>query len=541
MSPEPGPDGGGGRGGVAGHDEGAEHRAHKGIVFSSRWGLIAATLGMAIGTGNLWRFPRILASNGGGTFLIPWAIFLFTWSVPLLMAEFALGRGARRGPLGAFARVFGERAGWRGGFVAACTLGIMFYYSVVAGWTVRYLVWAVTGVTAQIRPEQATDIFRHFAGSGGSVLFHLICIGVAAWVVGRGVAGGIERACKLLVPALFAVLLVCIVRSLTLDGAGDGLAFLFHIEWERLGEHQIWLEALSQSAWSTGAGWGLMLCYAIYAGPAMRARRECMTTGLGNNTASLLAGLAIIPGVFALAPLAGQDPAALMGESGPASTGLTFIWMPVLFQQMPAGGGVLAILFFLGLAFAALSSLIAMVELGVRTLMDLGHARKRAVLLTFGAGFLLGLPSTLDMAGPGSSLTFFQNQDWVWGVGLMVSGGLLGFSILRFGVRRFWDELIAGPEGGAEAGHGGWFRFCVSILVPLQFVGLLGWWFWQAWEWTVAPAGEPGRSVGERLALWLAPLDTFSVGTCLVQWAVVLGVLILFNKRLAATSAAGDD
>ena len=113
--------------------------------FSSRWGLIAATLGMAVGTGNLWRFPRIVAQNGGGTFLIPWIIFLFIWSIPLLMVEFALGRATRRGPLGAFSRIFGERAGWRGGFVAVCTLAIMFYYSVVAGWTMRYLLMAIGG------------------------------------------------------------------------------------------------------------------------------------------------------------------------------------------------------------------------------------------------------------------------------------------------------------------------------------------------------------------------------------------------------------
>ena len=100
-------------------------------VFSSRWGLILATLGMAIGTGNLWRFPRVLASNGGGTFLIPWALFLFTWSIPLLMAEFAIGRASRHGPVGAFAKVFGERTAWRGGFVAFCTIADCMYVAEV--------------------------------------------------------------------------------------------------------------------------------------------------------------------------------------------------------------------------------------------------------------------------------------------------------------------------------------------------------------------------------------------------------------------------
>jgi NSS family neurotransmitter:Na+ symporter len=248
---------------------------------------------------------------------------------------------------------------------------------------------------------------------------------------------------------------------------------------------------------------------------------------LGNNVASLLAGLAIIPAVFALAPLAGQDPHTLMGESGPASTGLTFIWVPVLFQQMPWGGRLLSSLFFLALAFAALSSLIAMVELGVRTLVDLGHTRARAVRVTFAAGFLLGLPSTLDAAGL-DSLSFLGNQDWVWGVGLIVSGGLMGLSVVQFGVKRFWDELIAGPENDQSAGY--WFRIAVGVLVPIQFVGLLGWWFYQAWSWTT------GESIGVRLAAWLDPFSAFSVGTCLVQWSVVLGLLIVFNRRLARRS-----
>ena len=207
-----------------------------------------------------------------------------------------------------------------------------------------------------------------------------------------------------------------------------------------------------------------------------------------------------------LAPLAGQDPNALMGESGPASTGLTFIWVPVLFQQMPWGGRALSILFFLGLSFAALSSLIAMVELGVRTLMDLGHARKRAVLIVFIGGFLLGLPSAFDLAGI-DSLGFLGNQDWVWGVGLIVSGGFMGLSVVRYGVRRFWDEMIAGPEGSTEGG-GAW-RFAVGVLVPLQFVGLLGWWFYQAWSWTSGDSVRVSRSVwresAHRSGIWCIP------------------------------------
>ncbi|MYK87832.1 MAG: sodium-dependent transporter, partial [Acidobacteria bacterium] len=116
--------------------------------FSSRWGIILAGLGMAVGTGNLWRFPRIAAENGGGAFLIPWLLFLFAWSIPLLIAEFGLGRGARRGPIGAFAKLTGGRTAWMGGFVAVTSVMIMFYYSVVTGWMLKYAVAASTGELA---------------------------------------------------------------------------------------------------------------------------------------------------------------------------------------------------------------------------------------------------------------------------------------------------------------------------------------------------------------------------------------------------------
>lgn len=508
-------------------------------VFSSRWTLLFATLGMAIGTGNIWRFPRIVSQNGGGTFLIPWAIFLFTWSIPLLMAEFALGRSAHRGPVGAFTMVFGAQAAWRGGFVALCSIAILCYYSVVSGWTLHYLRLAISGEFGDFTAADSTDRFLSFADSGMPVITHALAIGLACFVVARGVNRGIERASKILIPALFVVLLLSMIRGLSLPGSVDGLDFLTTVEWERLSEPKIWLEALSQSAWSTGAGWGLMLCYAIYAGPDTRAGRESVSTGLGNNGASLLAALAILPAVFALAPLAGEDAAALVQQAGPADTGLTFIWIPVLYQQMEWGGTALGVVFFLGLAFAALSSLIALVELAVRSLHDVGVPRRAGLLTVLICGFGFGVPSAL-------SLDVFANQDWVWGVGLIVSGGLLGYSVWRHGVKRFHDEHVVGVEGehtGATATFSTrLFSFALKWLVLPQAIGLLVWWFWKAWTWTEGvDANGVALSTGDRFAAWADPFGKVNVGTCLAQWGVVVILLLLARKALAARSLVAKD
>ena len=170
-------------------------------TFSSRWAVIVAGLGMAVGTGNLWRFPRIAAQNGGAAFLIPWMFFLVAWSLPLLIAEFGLGRGARRGPIGTFALLAGRRYAWMGGFVAVTTIMTMFYYSVVTGWTLKYFVASVTTGSAD---DPAAYWAEYSISVWQPILFHIVAVLAGTTIVARGVVRGIERANKVLIPALFA-------------------------------------------------------------------------------------------------------------------------------------------------------------------------------------------------------------------------------------------------------------------------------------------------------------------------------------------------
>ena len=327
-------------------------------TFSSRPGLILVALGMAVGTGNIWRFPRVLSQNGGGAFIIAWLIFLFAWSIPLIIAEFGLGRGARKGCIGAAATFGGKKLGFLGTFIAFCTTAIMCYYAVVAGWCLKYLVDTLTSRQPTSGGLAAQEHFVAFANSPLPILFQFIALAIAAIIVIKGVVGGIERANKIIIPVLFIILMIAVGRALTLDGAREGLSFIFAIQPAQFADVNMWLEALTQSAWSTGAGWGLILTYGVYVKKSEKIVSTSIITGIGNNLASLIAAMAIIPAVFALAPLS-IDPASLndMGgvsgllkQGGPASTGLTFVWMPALFEKMP-GGGIFAPLFFIALFF----------------------------------------------------------------------------------------------------------------------------------------------------------------------------------------------
>ncbi|MGQ9561508.1 MAG: sodium-dependent transporter [Candidatus Oleimicrobiaceae bacterium] len=482
--------------------------------FSSRWGLVAAALGMAIGTGNIWRFPRIVARNGGGAFLIPWISALLLWSIPLLMVESAIGKATRRGTVGSFATILGRRFAWMGGFVALCTVAIMCYYSVVTGWCLRYLAAAFANRLVGVDSRLFWETF--VANPLQQSLFHLAAIVIAAGIVHGGVAKGIERVNKVLIPGLFVLLAIAAVRALTLPGAAAGLEFFFRPNWSTLADYRVWLEGLTQSAWSTGAGWGLFLTYAVYSRTREDVPLNSLVVGFGNNSASLLVGVGLFPAVFALAPGLGLEPIQVLRESGPASTGLAFLWVPRLFAVCP-GGRFLMVVFFLALSMAAITSLISMVELATCNLVDAGIGRPRAVTLTAALGFLAGLPSALH-------LSFLENQDWVWGLGLLVCGLFFAVAVRRFGVRNFREQLINASGSGIRVGR--WWDFLVLFLIPAEFLLLIGWWFFQS-----IVVFEPHS--------WWNPFRAFSLGTCVAQWGLGMGVLILLNGMLVRRFLGG--
>ncbi len=474
----------------------------KSDFFSSQYAFLFAAIGMAIGAGNIWRFPR-LAGQYGGSFLIPWIIFLFLWSIPLIIVEFSLGKKFRLGVIGVFSKGLGKSYTWMGWFVALCTIGIMFYYSVVCGWSLKYFIMSLTGELTTLNHSQFWQSYT--TSNWEPVFYHLIAVLTGCAILYSGVKRGIEKATKVLIPVLFVLIIIAAIRALTLTGADLGLSYFFRIRIDDLLNYRVWLEALSQSAWSTGAGWGLILTYANYVKENEKSISTALMTGLGNNLASIICGLAIIPAVFALSSSLEDANSALKA----GNQGLTFIYLPQLFNRM-SGSSIMTPLFFFALFIAAISSLIAMLELAVKLIMDYGYARKKAVIGTGIIVFLFGFPSAL-------SLNFFNNQDWVWGLGLLVSGAFFIFFAFKTGLSSF-VRLYLKNEQYYLLKKSGFLHF-IFFTMTVEFLVMFFWWFFQSVNWFPET--------------WWDPLGQYTMATCIFQWIIVIFIGLFYNDRLS--------
>ncbi len=470
--------------------------------FSNKLGFLLAAIAMAVGTGNIWRFPRMVAANGGGAFLIILLIGVIVFSVPLLMSEMAIGRHARKGTIGAVSDFMGKKFAWIGAWVGFVCIAIMFYYSVVSGWTIKYVLLSING---EFSPgSDTTAIWNAFsADPRQTILFHLIAMFIAFLILYQGVSKGIERFSRIILPLLALLLTYAAIRALTLPGASLGVSYLFRVEMDYLLDPKTWLEGFTQAAWSTGAGWALLMTYAIYTKPKDTIGGSMFTVVLADVAVAIIAGLAILPTIFAMAPSIDYANEAL--KSG--NVGLTFIYMSELFTTMP-GGYLMAIVFFLCLAFAAISSLISMVEVGVANLVTAGWTRNKAVIITCTAGFVCGIPSAF-------SLQFLDNQDYVWSVALLLSGMFTAVAIMTYGVEKVRTKHLNQP--GNKKPIGKWYNVLIYIN-PFIITAVLVWLLFQS------VTADPGQ--------WWNPFRVASTGTMLAQWALILIMLILGNRWL---------
>lgn len=358
-------------------------------TWTGRTGFILATIGSAIGLGSIWKFPYEVGQNGGGAFVLFYLLGLLLVVLPLVLAEFALGRrggGDAPASIAAVAAAAGRavRWSWLGWFMVATGVAILSYYAVVGGQTLAYFSHALTGGFSGIDADGTRALFAQTVGAPVSlVLWQGIFLAAATSVVSRGIGGGIEAACRVLMPMLL-VLMVALVAYAVVEGdVGRAARFLFEPRFEGFGARQA-LEALGLGFFSIGVGLGTMITYAAHVAPGTRLGSAAVITVAGDTAVSFLAGLAIFPLVFAH----GLDPAG--------GTALMFLSLPIAFGGLPFGSLVGAA-FFLALFVAALASAIALLELAVEPLMRVtGATRRRVAWFTGLACWIAGLPSALS-------------------------------------------------------------------------------------------------------------------------------------------------
>lgn len=386
-------------------------------AWGSRFGFVMAAAGSAVGLGNVWRFPYVAGSNGGSAFVLVYLAIVLSFGLSLVLAEMVVGRAAQRNPVGAF-RALGGR-GWAGvGYLGVFTgFVILSFYVVVAGWTLAYLVFTLTGRLDTTDAAALTETFNGFVGRSGAPVAYAALFSLAtAGIVLGGIGRGIERANKLLMPALFVILVLLVIRAVTLPGAEAGLAFILVPDFSKV-TSQTLVDALSQAFFSLSIGMGTMLTYGSYLSRDINLPSSGLIVVLLDTLVGSLALLLVLPAVFS----AGLSPGA-----GP---GLTFITLPAVFAQMPAGH-LFGALFFALLLIAALTSAVSILEPTVAYFVDEhGSSRRRTVALTALACFVLGIPASLSFGALSDfkifGRTWFDFVDFLANSLLLPAGGLL--------------------------------------------------------------------------------------------------------------------
>ena len=335
--------------------------------FKSTVGFVLACVGSAVGMGNIWMFPYRLGQYGGAAFLIPYLIFIALFGLVGLSAEFALGRMAKTGTLGAYAycwkNKFGKYIGW---LPLLGSLGIAIGYSVILGWVFR----SIQGVlTNELLTNDIPAFFTNMTQSFSNVPCHFLVLFVTCLLLFTSATNAIEKANKVLMPAFFFLFIILAIRVSLFDGAIEGYKFLFVPKWEYLLNKETWIMAMGQAFFSlsiTGSG---MIVYGAYLKDDVDIPKASMQTAIFDTIAAMLAALAIMPAVFSF----GIDPV-----SGPS---LMFLTLPEVFKQMPLGN-FFALFFFISVAFAGITSLINMLEAVCESWQNRFHiSRKKAILL----------------------------------------------------------------------------------------------------------------------------------------------------------------
>lgn len=427
----------------------------------NRAGFTLAAIGSAVGLASIVRFPYLVADHGGAAFIAVYLLSLFVIGVPVLLAEVALGRATEKNPFGAFTQK-GGKLFWKGsgGWILLTALIVSSFYSAFSGWILGYLVEAFMGNLNHLHsPNLAQEHFSMLLGTPTwGVSYHFAFLLLSVGIVYAGLRNGIEKGCKVLMPLLFATLLLLVVQGLALNNSFAALEYLFKPDWSLITPATVLL-ALGQSFFTLSLGQGTMITYGSYLPKKTPFAGSCISVALSVVCVSILSAIA----VFTIVYSKGIEP-----EGG---LGLMFQTLPLVFSTMP-GGQFLAIVFFLLVALAALTSEISALEPIIAYLVDeKGWKRRSAALATGTFAFAIGIPCALSTSLLSGwtlgGLNILELFDLVATTVLVPIGGLLGALLVgwRWGFKGAYDEIISGSKPWPIAGKA-YLQVCVKYLAP---------------------------------------------------------------------------
>ncbi|MFS0666767.1 sodium-dependent transporter [Peribacillus frigoritolerans] len=435
--------------------------------WTSKLGFILAAAGSAIGLGAIWKLPYMTGENGGGVFFLLFIIFTLLIGAPILIAEFTIGRNAQKDAISAYKHIAPGKP-WAligyGGVVASIIL--LSFFSVVGGWIISYLARSFTGSLSNLTQEEYGNFFNTIISNPyETVIAQLLFMVFTIWVVQGGVSKGIEKANKYMMPSLFILFIILLIRSLTLDGAMEGVKFFLEPDFSALTGETILL-ALGQSFFALSVGVSVMVTYASYLSKKEDITKSAFSVVGLNIFISLLAGLVIFPAVFAL----GFSP-----SSGP---GLVFVVLPAVFNEM-ALGGIFMFIFFILLLFATLTTAFSILEIVVAAMIKGDSAkRKKASWIAGITVFLIGIPSALSFGVLSDvkifNLSIFDFADYLTSnialpVGALFISLFIGYQMKRIEVQK---EFETGADPGRSLFKLWYFliRYIVPIMIILVFL-----------------------------------------------------------------------
>ena len=436
--------------------------------WGSKFGFVMAAAGSAVGLGNIWRFPYITGENGGGAFVIVYLACVILIGVPLLFTEMGFGRFTKKSTIGAF-KDTGANPFYMGlGAILAVLVSffVLSYYGVIAGWTIGYIGKSLTGTTGSFEEFSSNPMY--------TIPLMAVFTLVTIFIVTKGIAGGIEKAAKVLMPALFLLIFVVAIRSLTLDGAMAGVDFYLNPDFSKIDANTI-LAALGQAFFSMSIGWGIMVTYGSYLPKDSNIVSSGVWVGLMDAGVALLAGFMIFPAVFAF----GKSP-----EAGPT---LVFQVLPEVFGSMP-GGAIIGALFFLLLTVAALTSSISMLEVPASYFVDEKKwSRKKSAWVVGILIFIFGIPSALssvdgnffaNMTVPtvdGEVTGFFDIIDYYFGTFFIVVVALVTCIYVAWAmpIDNIMNEIDRGSKWKVGTFQANAFKFFIRYVCPVTIVAVL--------------------------------------------------------------------